>query len=289
MKAAGVTPPRVVAISVSESPDMAVLGLSNDHLEDAMCEIAMYLLADGADLAYGGDLRPGGFTEMLFEMLLRYRSGADATRDGSLTNYLAWPVHIRMAKDTINETTSALRCARLALMGRDGRRVSIEERLEMRSYEPEEKEWSEGLTAMRRTMCAETDARVVLGGKVAGYKGSMPGVAEEVLLSLESRQPVFLIGGFGGCAGDVAWTLGLSDSPTGSLAGSRPTGADGRLFERYGPDNLRNGLSLEENMFLAKSSHIGQAVALVLRGLHRLRKGVFDDERDGGEQSCTGP
>ena len=283
MRVAGVPPPRVIAISASESPDMAVLGLSRDHLEDAMCEIAMYLLADGADLAYGGDLRPGSFTEMLFEMALRYRGHADAGRDWNLTNYLAWPVHIGMAEDKLDETVSDLRHVRLALMGLDGERVSIEDRREMLSHEPDETEWSEGLTAMRRTMCAETDARVVLGGRVRDYKGRMPGIAEEVLLSLESRQPVFLIGGFGGCAGDVAGALGLADSPTGSLAGSRPTGADIRLFRRYGPDSLQNGLSLEENMFLAKSPHVGQAVTLVLRGLHRLRKVAPNDGRDRGE------
>lgn len=283
MTATGVPPPRVIAISASESPDMTVLGLSSDHLEDTMREIAMYLLADGADLAYGGDLRPGGFTETLFEMALRYRSRADAGHDWSLTNYLAWPVHIRMAENKLDETVSGLRHVRLALMGLDGGRVSVEERREMPSHEPDEAEWSEGLTAMRRTMCAETDARVVLGGRVRDYKGSMPGIAEEVLLSLESRQPVFLIGGFGGCAGDVAGALGLADSPTGPLAGSRPTGADIRLFRRYGPDSLRNGLSLEENTFLAKSPHVGQAVTLVLRGLHRLRKGAPSDERDRGE------
>lgn len=283
MKAAGVSPPRAIAISVSESPDMAVLGLSDDHLKGAMHEIAMYLLADGADLAYGGDLRPGGFTEMLFEMLLRYRSRAGTGHDVSLTNYLAWPVHIGMTCDKIDDTASGMRHVRLALMGRDGVRMSVEERRGMPSHEPDEAEWSEGLTAMRRTMCAETDARVVLGGRVQGYKGSMPGIAEEVLLSLKSRQPVFLIGGFGGCAGDVAGALGLADSAAGSLAGSRQTGADGRLFGRYGPDSLLNGLSVEENMFLAKSPQIGQAITLVLRGLHRLRKGAPGGELLRGE------
>lgn len=283
MRAAGVSPPRAIAISVSESPDMTVLGLSDDHLKGAMHEIALYLLADGADLAYGGDLRPGGFTEILFEMLLRYRSRADTGHDGILTNYLAWPVHISMAEGRIDETASSMKHVRLALIGRDGGRMSIEERREMPSHEPDDAEWSDGLTAMRRTMCAETDARVVLGGRVQDYKGSMPGIAEVVLLSLESRQPVFLIGGFGGCAGDVAGALGLAGSAAGSLAGSRPTGVDGRLFGRYGPDSLLNGLSVEENMFLARSPQIGQAITLVLRGLHRLRKGAPSSERSRGE------
>ena len=47
-------------------------------------------------------------------------------------------------------------------------------------------------------MRQETRARIVLGGRVAGYKGRMPGIAEEALLSLQAQQPVFLLGGFGG-------------------------------------------------------------------------------------------
>ena len=38
----------VIAISTSDSPDMPVLGLSQQHLYDAMTEIARHLLALGA-------------------------------------------------------------------------------------------------------------------------------------------------------------------------------------------------------------------------------------------------
>ena len=50
------TPP-AIGISVSESPDMRALGLSDGHLRDAMAEIALHLLASGNSLTYGGDLR----------------------------------------------------------------------------------------------------------------------------------------------------------------------------------------------------------------------------------------
>ena len=84
-----------VAISISESPDMAVLGLSDEHLRDAMAEIARHLLALGVRLAYGGDLRASGFTELLFELVARHRRDADEGDERTgVTNYLAWPVHI---------------------------------------------------------------------------------------------------------------------------------------------------------------------------------------------------
>jgi hypothetical protein len=68
---------RIVAISISESADMSALGLSQEHLLDAMAEIARHLLALGARLVYGGDLRAQGFTELLFELVARHRRDAD--------------------------------------------------------------------------------------------------------------------------------------------------------------------------------------------------------------------
>ncbi len=269
MTTADTQPPRTVAISVSESPDMAALGLSNEHLREAACEIAIHLLASGANLAYGGDLRPGGFTEMLLELLYRYRRRVDASAGAGITNYLAWPVHIGMNTDTLDGMVTGLRGrARLELIGQDGGPMSVDERRGMQPRKPDDREWSEGLTAMRRVMCGDTDARVVLGGRVEGYKGRMPGIAEEVLLSLELHQPVFLIGGFGGCARDVAETMGLVDA----WAGSRPAWPGRDLLKRFTVADLRNGLSDEENAALARSQYMGRTVTLVMRGLRRLRE-----------------
>ena len=48
----------------------------------------------------------------------------------------------------------------------------------------DDSKWCVGLTAMRDLMCSHTDARIVLGGKLDGYKGTMPGIAEETLLAM---------------------------------------------------------------------------------------------------------
>ena len=261
--------PTTTAISISESPDMRAFGLSEEHLKEAVCEVALHLLADGGDLAYGGDLRPGGFTRVLFELLDRYRRGGDASDTARVTNYLAWPVHIQMDAEALEANISGLKGrARLVLCGLNGEPMSTRSRQDMPPREPDEREWSEGLTAMRRAMLDRTDARVILGGKLDKYKGSMPGIAEEALLSLESERPVFLIGGFGGCARSVAQALGLA----GARAGPAQTWPGRDKLKRYGATDLHNGLTFEENRILAESPHIGQSVTLILRGLHRLRR-----------------
>ena len=260
--------PKIVAISASESPDMEVLGLSITHLQEAVGDIAMFLLAHGANLAYGGDLREGGFTELLSELLYRYRSRANANKV-RVVNYLAWPAHICTPAGILDDLLSNLKgYAKTKLVGKDGKLISAEDRQNIQPHKPDDLEWMNGLTDMRSIMCAETDARIVIGGRVEGYRGSMPGIAEESLLSLKSGQPLFLLGGFGGCARDIAETLDLVDS----WEGSRPDWPGRQSFKRYGSENLQNGLSPEENKILAKTSYISQATSLILRGLSRMPK-----------------
>ena len=273
--------PPTAAISLSESPDMPALGLSDGHLQDARTEIALHLLASGTSLAYGGDLRAHGFTELLFELVERYRGHPRHSGEIGVTDYLAWPVHIRMTADDLAEFSAGHeKAARLVFLARDGARLEREKRTALATHEPDENEWSEGLTAMRSVMCKETQARIVLGGRVESDKGRMPGIAEDALLSLQARQPVFLLGGFGGCARDIAETIGLANR----WAGSRSDWAARPCFAEYSPEDLRNGLSDEENAVLARTPHIHQAVTLVSRGLRRIQDGAAGIE-SGGECS----
>ena len=256
---------RTVAISISESPDMSVLGLSNSHLRDAMDRLALHLLSSGARLAYGGDLRTHGFTNWLFELVRRYRRETSEVQIG-VTNYLAWPVHIGMKTDELEAISASLAgTGELVCLTQDGRPMDPSRWNQRTPHQPTDEEWGSGLTAMRCVMRGETHARVVLGGRVTGYKGVMPGIAEEALLSLQKNQPLFLLGGFGGCTRDIAETLGLVDR----WAGSRPAWPGREKFEDISSD-LDNGLSDEENATLVRTPHIDQANVLILRGLHRL-------------------
>ncbi len=259
--------PSAVGVSVSDSPDLQALGLSGGHLRDAMAEIALQMFASGRSLAYGGDLRKHKFTELLAELAGRYRN--HPRHDGTIvvTDYLAWPVHIRMTSDEIDAFSAEHEFgARLVLLALDGARLLREQRLKLRAHEPDEEEWTAGLTAMRVAMRTDIRARIVLGGRVDGYRGAMPGIAEEAWLSLEAGQPVFLVGGFGGCTRDIAETVGLVER----WAGSRGRWAGRERFHKFSPDDLHNGLSREENAILARTPHIQVALTLVSRGLRRV-------------------
>jgi hypothetical protein len=261
-----------IAISTSESPDMPALGLSEEHLRDAMAEIARHMLALGARLVYGGDLRQYGFSELLFELVARHRRD---TRGGDdqigVTNYLAWPVHIGKPFCDLQAFAADLEgAAELVCLTLDGVRMPMDERRKLAQWTPTDVEWSHGLTAMRRTMLLETHARVVLGGRVDQYKGAMPGIAEEALLSMRGGQPLFLLGGFGGCARDIAESMGL----IAPWAAPRPAWPGRTAFEGFHDVDLRNGLTPEENIILACTPHVDQAILLIIRGLLNMTTAV---------------
>ncbi|MBW0238369.1 hypothetical protein [Pseudomonas sp. D1HM] len=261
---------KTIAISISESPDMPALGLCDEHLRDAMAEIARHLLALGARLVYGGDLRQHGFSDLLFELVARHRRDADEgdSRIG-VKNYLAWPVHVLQAlADLKKQIVEVQDFAELVCLRIDGSGLPVEERCGLPSQVPTEQEWADGLTSMRTTMMSDSDARIIVGGRIEGYKGTMPGIAEEALISLRAGKPIFLVGGFGGCTRDIAEILGLIPP----RITSNPVWAHCDEFAAFTVANLNNGLTSEENATLASTPHVDQAITLILRGLMQLTK-----------------
>lgn len=262
----------VIAISTSDSPDMPVLGLSEQHLYDAMTEIARHLLALGARIVYGGDLRANGFTGLLFELVARHRRDADEGDESpGVLNYLAWPVHMQKDVSDLERLSTDLRgMARLVLFNRDGTPLPMVERAHYTAIMPSDDDWEKGLTEMRKAMLQDTHTRIVLGGQVDKYKGAMPGIAEEALLSLYAKQPLFIMGGFGGCAKDITESLNIV-APDGI---QQRNWIGRKEFDGFSFQDLNNGLTEEENVVLARTPHVDQAIAMVLRGLFRLVKSV---------------
>ena len=254
-----------IAISVSESPDLRLLGMSDRHLRRATEVMATYLLSFGYRLAYGGDLRKNGFTEQLFELVSRYDRSPQSDGRPGVTDYLPWSACASISYEGYRDIADRLgNTAEIRCLGQDG---SVLTKAKFPKELPEKREEvAISLTAMRRTMLEETEARVILGGRVEGYQGTMPGIAEEALLSLEAGKPLFLLGGFGGCARDVAEALQLipplHDPP-------RVFWDRYEAFSGFRPERLSNGLDFDENRTLARTPYILEAVNLVLRGLER--------------------
>lgn len=212
-------PSPLVGLSLSETAppgpeftaEMQRLGFLPSHFEEAFNELARYLLASGANLAYGGDPRKGGFTERLHGLARQY---SEQTQDPSLRVeiFLAWIAHIHQpAEQLLNLKTNA--CMRRLPLPDD-----LVAEFGINPKQPPSASLNQTDTdylaarcfmAMREAMQHKqpTDshntihARVLLGGPLAGYAGRYPGLVEEAYLAMKSDPPlpVYLIGAFGGC------------------------------------------------------------------------------------------
>jgi hypothetical protein len=157
------------------------------------------------------------------------------------------------------------------------------------------------LSTMRETITRNTDARIVLGGKLIGFAGLLPGIVEEVLFAIRKKQPLFIAGGFGGAAHLVASaidgkhpthltreyqeSLGQPYSETLRFYEDRGTqfdldlsdvdyGAVAVQLEGYGVNGLAvsNGLSADENCELFSTGSVDVAVYLTMKGLSTIAK-----------------
>lgn len=260
-----------VGISVSESADLARLGLRASHCRLAVVELARAVLLAGGTIVYGGDLRHEGFTTLLLDEVRSYAHGRAA-----LLVCLSADVHHSLTIAEVDEIDRRLGTdARLVLVDADGQSVRPRDRAAR--LEPPDS--AQALTALRRHMTELTDARVVVGGRLTGYKGSVPGVVEEALLAIEAGQPVYAAGGFGGAALFVAGALGADPdvwAPKGVPAGTDDIGAVRGLqslektIKGLGDPPL-DGLDDDQRKSLAATHRPGEIASLAVLGLSRAR------------------
>ena len=283
-----------LGVSISEPPDSELLkiGQTAHHLRLFVQDVARYALGYGAELIYGGDLRPGGFTEFLFQEGHALQSRLKSLKV-HLTNHIAWPIHLADTTDLRDWKAKHRKVASMVEhnIPEDVRDLVASTTLFLKpSDERNSFVWSRSLTEMRKEMIGGCDFRISAGGRLTGYKGWMPGVLEEIALAIEMAKPVFLAGGFGGVTHNVcrmivekvvpeelsfAWQIennpGLEDMA--KFANSR--GVDYEVLYQQALDlvmnaDLRNGLSHEDNARLFATPFADEVIHLLLKGISQL-------------------
>jgi hypothetical protein len=264
-----------IAISVSdpEPRELERRGLTADHVQHAMVELARQIFAAGGAIAYGGDLRKGGYTDTLIALLRTY-SREDRPSVERFRQYLAAHVYEETAEEDLARLDGVATIVVVEgppLGGEAGRAA--------------------GLKVMREWMSAETDGRIVLGGRLKGQSGSWPGIVEEAFLMAASGEPLFVLGGAGGAAerlvrarrGDwpdeLTTEFQLEHTPAHAPAQEAFVGPDEDML-RGGLEglDLHNGLSAAENEELQLTSDLDLMAALVMRGFERLHEA--EEERE---------
>lgn len=198
-----------IGISISDVPSD---GFSENHLPESQStrlaqDLARHLLARSGTLIYGGDLRKDGFTEFILEeaVALRNRLNSDEIH---VENYLAWPIY-KARKEMIawrSNYRAVMKTVEIDIPDDIAEDVDKENFLPPST--PQNKYyWSRCLTEMRLNSIDSSHARICAGGKLHGYNGKMPGVLEEILIAIDKKKPIFLLGAFGGVVGEVCKVL----------------------------------------------------------------------------------
>ena len=226
---------RSVALSVSDAPDRARLGLPAREVDRALFSICTVLVRAGAKIVYAGNLDPKGLTFSMF----RHLTGAYATAHGASFVHIVPEPILRSA--SFDGLVSALREGAAVVetlihieddllpiravedglrIGKGQSRTRLYDDAQFRNW-LNERNTVDGVTAFslaRKAMTDVSDARVLLGGKMGllndpsdAYQGAMPGIIEEAILALEAGLPCVPLGAFGGAARDVAIALNLLD------------------------------------------------------------------------------
>jgi hypothetical protein len=264
-----------IAISVSESPDLARLGLVETHFRLALAEIARAVLLSGGKLCYGGHLDPSGYTSMLVQELQRY-----SRRDKPLRICLAWQEHRKLTEEQFEAVKADLGLyGEIVCLDPDGKHFTWQPR---RKGAPDSvtdvSVRQKSLSALRKFIVSQTQGCVLIGGRREGFQGRIPGLVEEATLSIQASQPLYLAGGFGGVTTDIIKAIGLddgawlpprTDSPAGSPRLVSALVELSNLSREAGPDALANGLSDDENRRLAATHRPSEIAALVSLGLGR--------------------
>jgi hypothetical protein len=194
----------LVGISVSEPADEELLrlGMSELHVRHVFIEIVRHVLAAGWSVAYGGDFRARGYTEALLDLVRTYERTALSGPE-QVKCYLAWPRWTELSDADRAELANIATVVEVpAPTGAPDSLPQFADR------SPDERLWNAlALTSMRQRMAGDLGAAVVIGGRIAGQQGLVPGVVEEAGIALAAGVPLFVAGGFGGCGRLIARTL----------------------------------------------------------------------------------
>jgi hypothetical protein len=230
---------RIIAMSVSETPDLAVLGMLEGEDKLFLGAALTPLVNSDARIAYGGRIEHPGSVNFTLEIsgqlsesyrrmdtalgkrpIIQYLRAHDAQSVGCEKLFahalrLGSHTEIRLLSDELLVATLLPTGRMIDVHVGNQAPVACLSNADLTGIPEISKLLTqtadEGLPALRRVMTAQMDARITLGGAVARTVEGRSGVLAEGLAALEAGKPLLILGGVGGTSRDMAVSLGLID------------------------------------------------------------------------------
>lgn len=226
-----------IALSISNAPDMEKLGYPEREVDRVLLSVCGTLIRAGARIAYGGNLSSNGYTFKIFRHLAKAYAVRHQT--APFIHYIPEPI-LRQAsfaelREYLMESNGIIEAIPVLdgktqgkIFGLDDSRIGLRKNENAPFESLTEQAFSDLLdvttataeaqayTQMRKLVSEHSHARIIMGGKMGllhlttdKYSGSMPGVIEETIYTLQNKKMAFVFGAFGGAARDIAIALGL--------------------------------------------------------------------------------
>lgn len=207
--------------------DRQVIGISAGLIEPKsdpmLLELTRQLLRNGATLAYAGALLPDGTLKQVMNAANEAPPDlvSDEDRGARVRSYLGYPASILHPGDTDVEDVDFIPLdtigpSELEILDAptDAYFQALPSEVDQ-DYNPRlHVAWALSLFRLRVRVLLDVSALVVLGGKDDGRSwGRAAGIAEEVMIALAMRKPVYVLGWADGAARAVGQLLGLDGAP----------------------------------------------------------------------------
>lgn len=245
-----------VCISLSDFQDNP--HIASFYTDSLVNEIIRYLIYKGYSVNYGGDWRKSGYTEKFLDFVKSYRFYENSVST-IFYNYFA-----NIDNNSIAEIKSK--------MYRFGEVIEIN-----LQYTNGNLDKAKTLSGMRKQMIKESDAVIIIGGKLVAEKSYISGIAEEFTIAYSENKPIYLIGGQGGAAGKIACML---DEGKKYYFNTTLESAEAQVYckriNEYLENvdleifSLNNKLGIEENKELFHSIDIERICNLIFKGLSEI-------------------
>jgi len=274
-----------LSISSPSKDDFILNGQIEANLVHLSEQITKQILSNGGTIIYGGDLRENGYTRLMFEEA-KIAKDRLKIKGKNIESYIAWPRYCKSEIDLASIKADSITVA------------TIEECYPPESVMTHIKDLdaplpindenyrlvnSICLTDVREKIVQRHDVAICIGGVHSGYSGSMPGILEEIYLSVKNNKPLYLLGGFGGLTKNVCDMILTKIIPKEFTVKWQIDKNEGysKFLEKIEVDyeniattllnhEIKNGLSIEDNKSLFETQFVDEAIHLIFKGLNVL-------------------